>query len=245
MSQLVWDQIGERIYETGCKKGVLYIPDNSVEDKTKIYNKGYAWNGLSAVNENPEGGDANDIYADDIKYLSLISAENYGLTIEAYQYPEQFNQCNGASSPVAGMTIGQQTRRPFGFSWVTTLGNDTEDTDYGYKIHIVYGCKAAPSSKDHGTINDNPDATTMSWDVNTTPVNVSGTNPITGKPYKPTAKVEIDSTTVDATNLKKLENILYGTAEADPRLPLPDEIISILSGNSTEEVVDPDDTTEP
>jgi len=213
---LTWDDTGARLFETGDKKGVLY-PYNTT---TNTYSGGVAWNGLTAVTESPSGAEATALYADDIKYLNLYSTEEFGCTIEAYTYPDEFAECDGSASLATGVTIGQQTRKQFGFSYVTTLGNDVSGNDYGYKIHLVYGCKASPSEKSYQTINDSPEAITFSWEVTTTPVNVTG--------FKPTATVLIDSTKVDATKLASFENILYGSSTAAARLPLPDEVAKLL-----------------
>lgn len=202
MAVLKWDQVGERFYETGTKQGVLYV-----QDATGAYPKGVAWNGLSAVTESPDGAEANDIYADDIKYLSIRSVENYKGTIEAYTYPDEFGECDGSATLLAGVTIGQQPRKPFGFSWVTTLGNDTKYDDYGYKIHIVWGATASPSEKSYQTINDSPEAITFSWEIDTIPV------PVTG--HKPTAHMEIDSTKVTKAQLRAIKAVLYGTDDAE------------------------------
>ena len=219
MAVLVWDQVGERFYETGTKKGVLYVQSNGA------YPNGVAWNGLTAVNESPEGAEANDIYADDIKYLTLRSAENFKATIEAYTYPEEFEECDGSRIAVTGVTIGAQPRKSFGFSFVTTFGNDTELDEHGYKIHLIYGATVSPSEKSYQTINDSPEAISFSWEVDTIPV------PVTG--YKPTAHIVVNSTkfttTAAAAKLKDLEDKLYGTANAAPYLPLPDEVISTLT----------------
>ena len=215
MSKIVWDQIGERYYETGVKKGVLYP-----QGAGGTYPKGVAWNGLTAVTESPSGAEATPLYADDIKYLNLMSVEEYGCTIEAYTYPDEFAACNGEAQLVPGVTLGQQPRTAFGFSWVTAIGNDTEFTKHGYKIHLVYGALAAPSEKAYATINDSPEAITFSWEVSTTPVNVEG--------FEPTASLTIDSTKVDAEKLAALEDILYGADEAEPRLPLPNEIATLI-----------------
>lgn len=218
---LKWDQIGERTYETGTKKGVLYLQVNGA------YPNGVAWNGLSAVTESPDGAEANDIYADDIKYLSIRSVENYKGTIEAYTYPDEFGECDGSASVAEGVTIGQQPRKPFGFSWVTTLGNDTLYDDYGYKIHLVWGATASPSEKSYQTINDSPEAISFSWEIDTIPVAVTG--------HKATAHMEIDSTKCNAEKLAELEEILYGIEAAsggentNARLPLPDEIIDLFA----------------
>lgn len=196
MSKLIWDQTGERLYETGVKNGVLYIPTNGV------YNKGVAWNGLTAVTESPSGAEATALYADDIKYLSLMSTEEFGATVEAYTYPDEFAQCDGSASLATGVMIGQQPRKTFGLSYKTTVGNDVDGNDYGYKLHLIYGALAAPSEKAYSTINDSPEAITFSWEITTTPVNVTGA--------KPTASITIDSTKADAEKLAALEKILYG-----------------------------------
>ena len=230
MSKLVWDAAGERIYETGTKKGVLYPQDNGA------YLLGYAWNGLTAFSESPDGGEANDIYADDIKYLSLRSKENFKGTIEAYTYPDAFAECNGEASLITGVTIGQQTRKPFGFSYVSTIGNDQDYDDHGYKIHLIWGATAAPSEKSYQTINDSPEAITFSWEIDTIPVEIGK---IDGIEYKPTAHMEIDSTkfsaTEDAAKLAALEDVLYGTdgdGGHNAMLPTPAQVISILkTGN--------------
>lgn len=218
MSRLVWDQTGERQYETGVKNGVLYIPTEGV------YNKGVAWNGLTAFTESPSGAEATPLYADDTKYLTLMSTEEYGCTIEAYTYPDEFAQCDGSAEIAKGVSIGQQSRKTFGLSVKTTLGNDTEGNDFGYKLHIVYGALASPSEKGYATINDSPEAITFSWEVTTTPVSVEG--------FKPTASITIDSTKADKTKLKALEDILYGSTETEPRLPLPDEIAELMKTDS-------------
>lgn len=221
MSKLVWDQVGERLYETGTKKGVLYPFESNA------YAKGVAWNGLTAVTESPSGAEATAIYADDIKYLNLRSAEEFGATIEAYTYPDEFAECDGSAYIAPGIKIGQQKRKMFGFSYTTTLGNDTEGDEHGYKIHLVYGATASPSEKSYQTINDSPEAITFSWEVATTPVEVKG--------FKPTATLEIDSTKVDADKLTALEDILYGTENAEPRLPLPDEVVALVGKGTTQE----------
>ena len=215
MAKLVWDQTGERLYETGVKNCVLYIPTDGV------YSKGVAWNGITAVNESPSGAEPNPLYADDIKYLNLMSTEEFGASIEAYTYPDEFAQCDGSASIAKGVSIGQQTRKTFGLCYRTTLGNDTEGNDYGYKLHFIYGALAAPSEKAYATINDSPEAITFSWEISTTPVEVTG--------YKPTASLTIDSTAADPTKLAALEDILYGTAETEARLPLPNEIATLMA----------------
>lgn len=215
MSKLVWDQTGERLYETGVKQGVLYpIGENGT------YPLGVAWNGLTAVTESPSGAEATALYADDIKYLNLYSAEEFGATVEAYTYPDEFALCDGSAELATGVMIGQQTRKAFGLSYKTTLGNDVDGNDHGYKLHIIYGAMASPSEKSYASINDSPEAITFSWELTTTPVSVEG--------FKPTATVVIDSTKVDATKLAALEAILYGSDDTEPRLPLPDEIVSVM-----------------
>mgnify|MGYP007099722331 FL=1 len=216
MSKLVWDQTGERLYETGVKQGVLYLLGTS-----GTYTKGVAWNGLTNVTESPSGAEATPLYADDIKYLNLISTEEFGGTIEAYTYPDEFAECDGSASLAAGVYIGQQARKTFGFCYRTTLGNDVDNNAHGYKLHLVYGALAAPSEKAYSTINDSPEAITFSWEFSTTPVNVTG--------HKPTASITIDSTKVDAEKLAALETILYGDTEAEARLPLPDEVAEIFA----------------
>ena len=215
MSKLVWDQTGERFYETGVKNGVLYVQSNGT------YPKGVAWNGLTAVTESPTGAEASPLYADDIKYLNLLSNEEFGATIEAYTYPDEFAECDGSASLAEGVFIGQQKRSAFGLCYRTTLGNDVDGNDHGYKLHIIYGALAAPSEKAYATINDSPEAITFSWEVTTTPVNVAG--------HKPTASITIDSTKVDATKLKALEDKLYGTESEEASLPLPDEIATMFA----------------
>lgn len=215
MSKLVWDQTGERFYETGVKNGVLYPQATG-----GTYPKGVAWNGLTAVTESPSGAEATPLYADDIKYLTLMSAEEFGGTIEAFTYPEEFEECDGSAALATGVYIGQQARKAFGLCYRTVLGNDTENNDLGYKLHLVYGATAAPSEKAYSTINDSPEAVTFSWEFTTTPVTVSG--------FKPTATVTIDSTKVDATKLAALEAILYGSDDEEARLPLPDEVATLM-----------------
>jgi hypothetical protein len=217
MSKLVWDKIGEHIYETGVDRGVLYQLDAQ-----NAFVNGVAWSGITAVNESPSGAEATALYADNIKYLNLISAEEYGLTIECYTYPDEFAINNGEASLLDGVNIGQQDRKPFGFCYRTLIGNDTEGTSKGYKIHCVYNCQASPSEMSHSTVNDSPEAANPSFEVKTTPVNVTG--------HKPTAVVTIDSTKVTEKQLKAIEDVLYGAESAEPRLPLPDEIATIMQG---------------
>lgn len=216
MSKIVWDAIGEHTFETGVRNGVLYL--KGVEG---TYNTGVAWNGLISVSESPEGAEPTDLYADDIKYITLMSAENFKATIEAYTYPVEFEECDGSATIAKGVVIGQQTRKPFGLCYRTAIGNDTDGNEHGYKLHIVYGCQASPSEKQYSTINDSPDAITLSWEVSTTPVNVNG--------KKPTATLIIDSTKADKAKLTALEAILYGSEEAEPRLPMPDEIATLMT----------------
>lgn len=223
MSKIVWDKTGERLYETGVKNGVLYLQTNGV------YDNGVAWNGLTAVTESPSGAEATALYADDMKYLNLYSAEEFGATIEAYTYPDEFAECDGSKELVDGVVIGQQTRKAFGLCYRTVIGNDTDGEAHGYKLHIIYGAMASPSEKAYATINDSPEAITFSWEVTTTPVNVTGA--------KPTASVVIDSTKADPTKLAALEVILYGkdpTTDGGndgvaPRLPLPDELKTLMT----------------
>lgn len=225
MAKLTWDQVGQRRYETGVDHGVLYIPNGS-----GVYDHGYTWNGLVSVTESPSGAEANPTYADNIKYLNLISAEEFGATIEAYTYPDEFAQCDGSSVVEGGVAIGQQSRKPFGMSYRTRVGNDLQGTDHGYKLHLIYNALAAPSEKAFASINDSPEAITFSWELTTTPVEVPGTDPNTGKPYKPTATITIDSTKVDASALADLEDFLYGTAGTDPTLPTPAAVLALFTG---------------
>lgn len=217
-----WDQTGERFFETGVDRGVLYPASDGT------YPKGVAWNGLTAVNESPSGGEPSAIWADNMKYGSLTSTEEFGGSIEAYTYPEEFAECDGSIAVATGVYIGQQKRKLFGFSYRTKIGNDIEGDELGYKLHLVYGALASPSDRSHSTVNDNPDAETMSWDFSTTPVTISATD-ADGKKYKPTSHIVIDSTKVSAAKLTAIETILYGSADAEPKLPLPDEVITTLS----------------
>ena len=220
MSKLVWDKTGERLYETGVDRGVLYVQSNGT------YPKGVAWNGLTAVTESPSGAEATPLYADNIKYLNLMSAEEFGCTIEAYTYPEEFAECDGSAELAAGVTIGQQARKPFGLSYRTKIGNDAAGNEFGYKLHLIYGGLAAPSEKAYASINESPEAITFSWEVSTTPVSVDG--------HSPTASITIDSTKVEEPKLKALEEILYGKdgdsgSGTEPRLPLPSEIATLFT----------------
>lgn len=213
--RLTWDDAGKRFYETGVKQGVFYPQDDN-----GAYPKGVAWNGLTAVTESPEGAEPTPLYADDIKYLNLLSTEEFKATVEAYTYPDEFAECDGSGSLIEGVTIGQQDRKTFGLSYRTSLGNDVKGNEYGYKLHIVYGCLAAPSEKAYATVNDSPEAITFSWEVSTTPVNVTG--------FKPTASLVLDSVKLGAAKMKAIEDVLYGSSAAEARLPLPDEIKSII-----------------
>jgi hypothetical protein len=215
MSKLVWDATGQRYYETGVKKGVLYVMDKGV------YGTGVAWNGLTAVTESPSGAEPTPLYADDIKYLNLMSAEEFGGTIEAYMYPPEFAACNGEAELAAGVSIGQQVRKSFGFCYRTVLGNDEEENDHGYKLHLVYGAKASVSEKAYSSVNESPEPITFSWEFTTTPVEIEG--------FKPTSIVTIDSTKVDASKLAALEAKLYGSESEEPTLPLPSEIATMMA----------------
>lgn len=222
MAKLKWDQIGERTYETGVDHGVLYPQKNGK------YPVGVAWSGLISISENPSGAEDNAMYADNIKYLNLKSAEDFGVTIECYTYPPEWAQCNGEAELATGVTIGQQSRNTFGLAYRTKKGNDTEGSDYGYKLHLVYACSASPSDKSYESENDSPSAITFSFEVTTTPIPVSGKN-ADGKDFRPSAVVVIDSTLVDKDKLAELEEILYGNEEEDARLPLPDEIKELFA----------------
>lgn len=217
MAKIVWDKTGERLYETGVKYGVLYVYD---KDK---YGAGVPWNGLTAITESPSGAEATPLFADDIKYLNLTSAEEFGATIEAYTYPDEFKACNGEAELVPGVNIGQQSRKTFGMCYRTSIGNDTEGTEHGYKLHLIYGALASPSEKAYTTVNDSPEAITFSWEVTTTPVNVTG--------FKPTSYLVVESTKVDPEKMAALEAKLYGgdSDDAVPTLPLPDEVKTILT----------------
>lgn len=214
MVALTWDQVGDKLYETGVDHGVLYIPDAA-----GVYNSGFAWNGLTTVTESPSGAEPSPQYADNIKYLNLVSAEEFGGTIEAFTYPEEFGQCDGSALPSPGVVIGQQGRKMFGLSYRTKVGNDIDGLDFGYKLHLLYGCQAAPSEKAYATINDSPEAISFSWEITTTPV------PVTN--HKPTSLIVIDSTVVDEADLTALEALLYGATVA-AALPTPDAVIALF-----------------
>ncbi len=221
MTVLQWDQVGERLYETGVDHGVLYQIDENGE-----YADGVAWNGLTTVTESPSGAESNKQYADNTVYVNLISAEEFGGTIEAFTYPDEFGQNDGSSEPAPGVQVNQQGRRPFGLVFRSLVGNDTEGQEYGYKLHLVYGAQASPSEKAYATVNDSPEAAALSWEFSTTPVTVVG--------LKPTSLIVIDSTKVAADDLQTLEEILFGTTEDDPRLPSPDEVIAIFTTGVTD-----------
>lgn len=216
MAKLVWDKTGERFYETGVDQGVLYLLGEG-----GTYDTGVAWNGLVSVSESPSGAESNPQYADNIKYLNLISAEEFSATVEAFTYPAEFGECDGSAEPTPGVSIGQQNRKMFGMCYRTKIGNDTDGQDHGYKLHLIYGAQAAPSEKSYQTVNDSPEPITFSWEITTTPVNVAG--------YKPTASLVIDSTKVDKLKLAELEKKLYGDdSSGTASLPLPDEVIALL-----------------
>lgn len=214
MSKVIWDKSGEKLYETGVDHGVLYVQESGK------YGTGVAWNGLTSVSESPSGAEPTPLYADNIKYINLMSAEEYGATIEAYMYPDEFMECDGSVSIADGVYIGQQPRKTFGLCYRTILGNDVDMNDHGYKLHIIYNALASPSEKAYATVNDSPEAITFSWEVTTTPIEVPG--------HKPTACITIDSTKVDAGKLKSLEDLLYGTDDKEPSLPTPEEIIALV-----------------
>lgn len=223
MAKLVWDESGKRIYETGVQKGVLYVQDGSGN-----YPKGVAWNGLTAVTESPSGAEATPLYADDIKYLELRSAEEFGATIEAYTYPEEFEACDGSASLAKGVSIGQQDRKAFGLCYRTVVGNDIQGNSHGYKLHLIYGAVASPSEKAYATVNDSPEAVTFSWEITTTPVEIEG--------FKPTASITIDSTKVDSGKLAELEKKLYGDTSTEAQLPLPSEVKTIFAEPSSSSI---------
>lgn len=219
MAKIKWDETGEKIYETGVKNGVLYLPDEG-----GAYVKGVAWNGLTAVTESPSGAESTPLYADDIKYVELFSAEEFGATLECYTYPDEFAECDGSAEVAPGVIIGQQNRKTFGLCYRTTLGNDVKGNEFGYKLHLIYGAKASPSEKSYSTINDSPEAITFSYEITTTPVNVTG--------HKPTASLTINSTKVEAGKMQQLEALLYGGDSTEAKLPLPDEVINLLKSSS-------------
>jgi hypothetical protein len=221
MAALLWDQVGERFYETGVDRGVLYVPDVNGD-----YVNGYAWNGLTNVTETPTGAEATAQYADNIKYLNLISAEEFTASLEAFTWPEEFNQFDGQGNPEAGVYVGQQIRNVFGLSYRTIVGNDQAGNDYGYKLHLVYGAQAAPSERSFSTINDTPEPIGFSWEITTTPVAITG--------YKPTAILTIESSKADATGMAALQDLLWGTAGTDPSLPLPDAVVALFTGTATQ-----------
>jgi hypothetical protein len=223
MAKIIWDKVGDRFYETGVKNGVLYV-----QDSNGGYPSGVAWNGLTAVTESPSGAESNPLYADDVKYLNLMSAEEFNATIEAYTYPDEFGECDGSVELATGIAIGQQTRKQFGMAYRTTIGNDVDGGDYGYKLHLIYGAAASPSEKGYQSVNDSPEAITFSWEVSTTPVAVTG--------KKPTASLVIDSTKANAGALSTLEDILFGTSGSAPRLPLPDEIAALFVAGAPDPV---------
>ena len=220
MAKLTWDNTGERFYETGVKNVALYVFDNTPNEKK--YKDGVAWNGVTAISESPSGAEPTALYANDNKYLSLLSAEEFAASIEAYTYPDEFAECDGSKELVAGVTIGQQPRKQFGLCYTTTLGNAAEGNEHGEILHLVYNCLAAPSEKAYATINDSPEAITFSWEISTTPEEVTG--------HRPTAIIKVNSTKVEETKFKALKDVLYGKGNVAPRLPLPDEVKTILEG---------------
>ena len=215
MARLIWDEVGQRFFETGVKNGVLYVQDDD-----GLYKNGVVWNGLTAVTESPSGAEETPLYADDVKYLTLRSAEEFGATVEAYTYPEEFEQCDGSASIADGVTIGQQARRAFGLCYRTSVGNDIQGQNYSYKLHLIYGCTVAPSEKSYSTINDNPEAITFSWELSTVPVPVDG--------FSPTASLVIDASKVDKGKMQQLEDALFGDETNEAKLLLPNEIMELL-----------------
>lgn len=218
---LVWDETGKKLFETGVSNVALYP-----QDTTGVYGAGVAWNGVTNISESPSGAEATTLWANNGKYLNLYSVEEYASSIEAYTYPDEFAECDGSAEIAKGVSIGQQTRKSFGLAYKTLVGSDTDGNDHGYKLHLVYGCKAAPSERSHATVNDSPEALSFSWEISTTPVSVTG--------HKPTASVEIDSTKVDPAKLAAFEKILFGSDTAAARLPLPDEVASLFAAASSE-----------
>ena len=215
MARLIWDEVGQRFFETGVKNGVLYVQDNDGS-----YKNGVVWNGLTAVTESPSGAEETPLYADDVKYLTLRSAEEFGATVEAYTYPEEFEQCDGSASIANGVTIGQQARRAFGLCYRTSVGNDIQGQNYSYKLHLIYGCTVAPSEKSYSTINDNPEAITFSWELSTVPVPVDG--------FSPTASLVIDASKVDEGKMQQLEDALFGNESSEATLLLPNQIMELI-----------------
>ena len=215
MARLIWDEVGQRFFETGVKNGVLYV-----QNSDGSYGNGVVWNGLTAVTESPSGAEETPLYADDVKYLTLRSAEEFGATVEAYTYPDEFEQCDGSASIAEGITIGQQARKAFGLCYRTSVGNDIQGQNFSYKLHLIYGCTVAPSEKSYSTINDNPEAITFSWELSTVPVPVDG--------FSPTASLVIDATKVDAEKMQLLENALFGDDENEAKLLLPNEIMALI-----------------
>ena len=217
MSKLVWDALGERYYETGVSKGVLYVVDEA-----GAYGDGVSWSGLTNVTQTPSGAEATALYADNIKYLNLMSEEDFSAKIEAYYYPDEFEECDGSKELVPGVSVGQQPRKSFGFSYQTIIGNDTKRNAYGYKIHLIYGCTAKPSERSNATVNESPEAVTLSWELSTVAAEIAMDG------FKPSAKITIDSTKVDPAKLKELEDLLYGTAGAEASLPTPDAVAALI-----------------
>lgn len=224
MSRIEWDKVGERFYETGVSHGVLYLPNAQ-----GIYDQGYGWNGLTGVNESPSGAESNKQYADNIPYLNLVSAEEFSGTIEAFTSPVEFDQCDGSAAPAPGISVGQQTRRTFGFSYRTLVGNDLDGQDHAYKIHVVYGALASPSERSYATVNESPEAVALSWEFSTTPVPISPSIVIEGRELRPTSTLTFDTRNFSADKIKELEDILYGTASTNPRLPSPYELITMMT----------------
>ena len=222
MSKLVWDALGERYYETGVSKGVLYVTDDA-----GAYGDGVSWSGLTNVTQTPSGAEATALYADNIKYLNLMSEEDFSAKIEAYYYPDEFEECDGSKELVPGVSAGQQPRKSFGFSYQTIIGNDTKRNAYGYKIHLIYGCTAKPSERSNATVNESPEAVTLSWELSTVAAEIAMDG------FKPSAKITIDSTKVDPAKLKKLEDLLYGTAGAEASLPTPDAVAALIGTPAT------------
>lgn len=228
MAILKWDEPGEHFFETGVEKCVLYPYDSSVvNDKVVGYKPGVAWNGITQISENPSGAEPTPLYADNIKYLNLLSTEEFGATIEAYTYPDEFAKCDGSAAVSTGVYVGQQKRQSFGLCYKTQIGNEVEGSEHGYKLHLIYGCLASPSEKGYATINDSPEAITFSWEVTTTPVSV--TTKVDGKDLKPTATITIDMTKLTTAQVNALEGKLYGTAQTDPELPLPDDLFTVIN----------------